>query len=245
MTDLDGRTAFVTGGSQGIGREIALTLAAEGANVAVAARGDGIHETADAIGDRALPVRTDVTDEDSVRSSIEEAADAFGGLDVLVNNAGIGLTGTVESTSLEEWHRLLAINLNGVVYGTRAAMPHLRASAGSVLNVASVFGLVGGPETAAYATAKGAVVNFTRTTAVDYAEAGVRVNSICPGFVETEMTRSELSDDAFYEFVSTQTPMGRIAEPEEIAEPAAFIVSEKASYITGVNLSIDGGWTTH
>ena len=241
---LDGKTAIVTGGSAGIGKAIAAEFVDRGASVVIANRTEETgRATAEELG--CSFIQCDVSSYESVESLVEQTVDAHGGLDVLVNNAGIGLTGTVESTSLEEWHRLLAINLNGVVYGTRAAMPHLRASAGSVLNVASVFGLVGGPETAAYATAKGAVVNFTRTTAVDYADAGVRVNSICPGFVETEMTASELNDDSFYEFVLSQTPIGRIAEPEEIAEPAAFLVSDKASYITGVNLPIDGGWTTH
>jgi len=241
---LSGKTAIVTGGSAGIGKAIATEFIDQGASVVIANRSE---ETGQAVAEElgCSFIQCDVSSYESVESLVDQTVAEYGGLDILVNNAGIGLTGTVESTSLEDWHTLLGINLNGVVYGTRAAMPHLRESSGTVLNVASVFGLVGGPQTAAYATAKGAVVNFTRTTAVDYAEAGVRVNSICPGFVETEMTESELEEDSFYEFVLNQTPINRIAQPEEVAEPAAFLVSEKASYITGVNLSIDGGWTTH
>ena len=241
---LETKTAIVTGGSAGIGRAIAAELVGQGASVVIANRTEKTgRETAEELG--CSFIQCDVSSYESVESLVEQTVDEYGKLDILVNNAGIGLTGTVEETTLDDWHKLMEINLNGVVYGTRAAMPYLRESSGSVLNVASVFGLVGGPQTAAYATAKGAVVNFTRTTAVDYADAGVRVNSICPGFVETEMTGSELNDDSFYEFVLSQTPISRIAEPEEVAEPAAFLVSDKASYITGVNLSIDGGWTTH
>ena len=241
---LENKTVIVTGGSTGIGRAIAAELVDRGASVVIANRTEETgRETAEALG--CSFIQCDVSSYDSVESLVDRTVDKHGELDAIVNNAGIGMTGTVETTSLEDWEMLLSINLNGVVYGTRAAMPYLRESSGSVLNVASVFGLVGGPETAAYATAKGAVVNFTRATAVDYADTGVRVNSICPGFVETELTESELNDESFYEFVLGQTPMSRVGDPEEIAEPAAFLISDKASYITGVNLPIDGGWTTH
>ena len=241
---LSGKTAIVTGGSAGIGKAIAAEFIDQGASVVIASRTKETgKKTANELG--CSFVQCDVSSYEAVESLVEQTVDEHGGLDILVNNAGIGITGTVESTTLEDWHKLMEINLNGVVYGTRVAMPHLLESSGDVLNVASVFGLVGGPQAAAYATAKGAVVNFTRTTAVDYAEEGVRVNSICPGFVTTEMTKSGLEDESFYEFVLNQTPINRIAKPEEIAEPAAFLVSEKASYITGVNLPIDGGWTTH
>lgn len=241
---LENKTIIVTGGSTGIGRAIAAELVDQGASVVIANRTEETgRETAEALG--CSFIQCDVSSYDSVESLVDRTVDKHGGLNAIVNNAGIGMTGTVETTSLEDWEMLLSINLNGVVYGTRAAMPYLRESSGSVLNVASVFGLVGGPETAAYATAKGAVVNFTRATAVDYADTGVRVNSICPGFVETELTESELNDESFYEFVLGQTPVGRVGDPEEIAEPAAFLISDKASYITGVNLPIDGGWTTH
>jgi len=241
---LSGKTAIITGGSAGIGKAIAEEFVDQGASVVIANRTE---ETGRAAAEElgCSFIQCDVSSYDSVKSMVERTVDDHGSLDILVNNAGIGMTGTVETTPLEDWHKLMEINLNGVVYGTRAAMPHLLESSGTVLNVASVFGLVGGPQTAAYSTAKGAVVNFTRTTAVDYAEDGVRVNSICPGFVETEMTEPVLGEDSFYEFVLNQTPINRIAQPEEVAEPAAFLVSDKASYITGVNLSIDGGWTTH
>ena len=241
---LSGKTAIVTGGSAGIGKAIAEEFRNQGASVVIANRSEETgQQTAEELG--CSFVQCDVSSYDAVTDLVDRTVEEHGGLDIMVNNAGIGMTGTVETTAIDDWQQLLEVNLNGVIYGTRAAMPYLKESAGCVLNVASVFGLVGGPQTAAYATAKGAVVNFTRTTAVDYAEAGVRVNSICPGFVRTAMTESELEKDSFYEFVLSQTPIDRVAEPEEVAEPAAFLASEGASYITGVNLPIDGGWTTH
>lgn len=241
---LSGKTAIVTGGSEGIGKAIAEEFLNQGASVVIANRSaEKGQQAADELG--CSFIQCDVSSYDAVTDLVDRTVDEHGGLDIMVNNAGIGMTGTVETTGIDDWQQLLEVNLNGVIYGTRAAMPYLKESSGCVLNVASVFGLVGGPQTAAYATAKGAVVNFTRTTAVDYAEAGVRVNSICPGFVRTAMTESELEKDSFYEFVLSQTPIDRVAEPEEVAEPAAFMASDAASYITGVNLPIDGGWTTH
>lgn len=241
---LSGKTAIVTGGSEGIGKAIAEEFLNQGASVVIANRSaEKGQQAADELG--CSFIQCDVSSYDAVADLVDRTVDEHGGLDIMVNNAGIGMTGTVETTGIDDWQQLLEVNLNGVIYGTRAAMPYLKESSGCVLNVASVFGLVGGPQTAAYATAKGAVVNFTRTTAVDYAEAGVRVNSICPGFVRTAMTESELEKDSFYEFVLSQTPIDRVAEPEEVAEPAAFMASDAASYITGVNLPIDGGWTTH
>lgn len=241
---LSGKTAVITGGSTGIGKAIARRFLEEGAEVVIANRSRETGErTAEELG--CSFHACDVSSYDEVEELVEVAVDAHGGLDVLVNNAGIGVQGTVEETSLEEWERLLRINLNGVVYATRAALPHLREREGCILNVASVYGLVGGPGVAAYATAKGALVNFTRTTAIDYAAAGVRVNSLCPGFVETPMTDPVLEEENFYEYVRNHTPMQRVATPEEVAGPAAFLVSDDASYITGANLPVDGGWTTH
>jgi NAD(P)-dependent dehydrogenase (short-subunit alcohol dehydrogenase family) len=178
-----------------------------------------------------------------VERLIEETVEGFGGLDVMVNNAGIGRQGSVTAMTLEEWNDVMQINLNGVMYGTRYAVPHLLESEGCIVNVASIYGLVGAPSATAYATAKGGIINMTRSVAVDYASDGVRVNSICPGFVETPMTQPAFEDETFYEYVRGQTPIGRVAQPEEIAGLAAFLASDMASYITGVNVPVDGGWT--
>jgi len=132
-----------------------------------------------------------------------------------------------------------------VMYCSRASLPHLKETGGSIINIASIYGLVAGPGSTAYATAKGGVVNFTRTVATDYAAEGVRCNAVCPGFVKTPMTEDFLDDEEFYSFVKTETPMGRVAEPREIAGVIAFLASDDASYITGAAVPVDGGWTAH
>lgn len=241
---LEGKTAIVTGGTRGIGRSIARRYVDEGADVVVAARSErpGV-ETAEQLGCRF--VRCDVSNYDDVAAVVEQTVEEFGGLDVIVNNAGIGPTGALDELALEDWYRLMSVNLDGVMHGSHAALPHLRETGGVILNVASVLGLAGGPGSVAYATAKGAIVNFTRAMAYDYAGEGIRVNCLCPGVIETDMTDPVMEDNEFYDYVFHQTPMQRIGQPEEVAGPAAFLASDDASYVTGVNLPIDGGWTTH
>jgi len=238
---LEDKIAIVTGGSKGIGRAIAKTLLEGGAEVVIANRSvDDGETTAAELG--CTFTQCDVADYEQVTALVEATVEAHGGLDIMVNNAGIGRAGTVEGMSLAEWRDVLRINLDGVMHGTRAALPHLQDSEGTIINIASIYGLVAGPSAAAYSAAKGGVVNFTRSVAVDYA-GSVRVNSICPGFVDTPMTEPVFQDLEFYEYVRGQTPMGRIAQPEEVAEVVRFLASERASYITGANIPVDGGWT--
>ena len=140
-------------------------------------------------------------------------------------------------------HEVLDVNLTATRSGTRAALPHLKETGGCVINIGSRYGLVAGPNATAYAAAKAGVANLTRSVAVDYADEGIRVNSICPGFVETSMTAEAFEADEFYEYVRGSTPMGRVAQPDEIAGIALFLASDAASYVTGVNIPVDGGWT--
>ena len=239
---LDGRVAIVTGGSTGIGRAIAETYLDHGATVVIANRSpDTGHETAAALDCEF--VRCDVSAYDQVTALVEATVKEYGRLDVVVNNAGIGRTGSIEEMDLDDWHDVLDVNLTGTMYGTRAALPHLKATDGCVINVGSIYGLVAGPNATAYTAAKAAVANLTRSVAVDYADEGVRVNGICPGFVETPMTAEAFEEDEFYEYVRGSTPMGRVAQPEEIAGIALFLASDAASYVTGVNVPVDGGWT--
>jgi meso-butanediol dehydrogenase/(S,S)-butanediol dehydrogenase/diacetyl reductase len=238
------KTAIVTGGSTGIGKAISEKFIEYGADVVIAARSEAAgRETAEELGCEF--VQCDVSDYDQVEALVDATVEEFGGLDIVVNNAGIGQSGSIEEMSVEEWQTVLNVNLSGVMYGSRAAMPHLRESDGCIVNVASIFGLVGGPGAPAYSAAKGGVVNLTRELAVDYAGEGVRINSVCPGFVETPMTDDYLDEEQFYEFVRGQTPMGRVAEPDEISGIVAFLASDEASYITGANIPVDGGWTAH
>lgn len=239
---LDDKIAIVTGGSTGIGRATAKKYLEYGADVVIANRSaESGREAAEELG--CDFVQCDVAEYDQVEALVEATVEEYGRLDVMVNNAGIGQVGTVEDMSLADWHDVMRINLNGVMHGTRAALPHLKESEGCVVNIASIYGLVAGPSATAYATAKGGIVNFTRSVAVDYAKQNVRVNSICPGFVDTPMTEPAFGEEEFYEYVHGQTPMGRVAQPEEIAGLAMFLASDEASYVTGVNIPVDGGWT--
>ncbi|AXG09773.1 SDR family NAD(P)-dependent oxidoreductase [Haloplanus rubicundus] len=241
---LEGKTAIVTGGSSGIGKAIATAYVEEGANVVIASRTESEGtEVADEIG--CTYVQTDVREYDQVEELVETTVDEFGKLDVMVNNAGIASETPVEEMELDEWGNVVQTDLDGVMHGTKAALPHLEETDGCIINTASIYGLVGGKGAAAYSAAKGGVVNFTQQVAVDYAEEGVRVNSICPGFVETPMTEELLETDRFYSYVRDNTPMNRPAQPEEIAPLAVFLASDGAGYVTGANIPIDGGWTAH
>lgn len=241
---LDDTVAIVTGGSTGIGRAVAERYVAEGATVVIANRSRDAGERAAAeIGCEFHAC--DVAVPEEVEELVADTVDSRGRLDAMVNNAGVGGVGRVGDLDFADWNRLLDINLSGVMHGTRAALPHLLESEGAIVNVASIYGLVGGPGAAAYSAAKGGVVNLTRQVAVDYASEGVRVNSVCPGFVDTPMTEDYLDQDEFYEFVRDETPMNRVAEPDEIAGIVAFLASDDASYITGANIPVDGGWTAH
>jgi len=241
---LDGTTAIVTGGSSGIGHAIAAAYVDAGADVVIASRNDDEGRTvAEDLG--CTYVQTDVREYDQVEALVETTVTEFGGLDVMVNNAGIASDNPVTSMDLEEWANVVDTDLDGVMHGTKAALPHLLESEGCIINTASIYGLVGGKGAAAYSAAKGGVVNFTQQVAVDYAEDGVRVNSICPGFVDTPMTEHLLDQERFYNFVLDNTPMNRPAQPEEIAPLAVFLASDGATYITGANIPIDGGWTAH
>jgi len=241
---LEGKTAIVTGGSSGIGNAIASAYVDAGADVVIANRTESEGTAvADELG--CTYVQTDVREYEQVEALVEATVDEFGTLDVMVNNAGVASETTVEEMDLDEWTNVIRTDLDGVMHGTKAALPHLKETDGCIVNTASIYGLVGGKGVASYSAAKGGVVNFTQQVAVDYADEGVRVNSICPGFVETSMTEALLETDRFYNYVRNNTPMNRPAQPEEIAPLAVFLASDSASYVTGANIPVDGGWTAH
>jgi len=243
---LDGRTALVTGASRGIGRQAALTMAAAGATVVLAARSaEDLEEVAVAAKQAGAPdaliAITDVLDEAAVEATVAGAVEATGRLDVVVNVAGgQGFTAAVADTRSDGWDKVLALNLRSVFVGSRAALPHLPPG-GSIVNVASIAGLTATPGLAAYGTAKAGVIAFTRTLAVEAAPLGVRVNCLAPGWVRTELTRRMWSDPETSQALVAQIPLGRWAEVEELAGPLLLLASDAGSYITGATLVVDGG----
>jgi 2-keto-3-deoxy-L-fuconate dehydrogenase len=241
---LDGRRALVTGGASGIGEATCRVLAAAGAAVTIAdvdeARAEQL--AADLPGASALIL--DITDEAQVNFEIGELAS----LDILVNNAGIGLVGNIEETAKDDFERLLRVNVEGMFLVTRAAMPKLLASKGSIVNIGSVAGLIGVKRRFAYCATKGAVVALTRQMAVDYA-GRLRVNCICPGTVHTPFVEAYLEKfhahekDKVRQELHQRQPVGRMGRPEEIAYLALYLCSSEAEFVTGATPTIDGGWT--
>ncbi|WP_222916001.1 SDR family oxidoreductase [Natrinema sp. SYSU A 869] len=250
-------TVFVTGASQGLGREIAVAFADEGANVALAARSDGIDETAALIDapDRTLAVETDVTDFESVANAVDETVEAFGGLDCLVNNAGIaGPTAPVEETTDDEWLETLDVNVIGIARVTRAAAPHLRESAqGSVINISSIGGKRPYANRTPYAASKMGVIGLTRALAAEFGDDGVTVNAICPGPVEGDRIRNVFERQAEKQGVSAEVVEDEILEslmiddlvpPAEVADMAVHLASSDSRHVTGqdINVSSGGAW---
>jgi NAD(P)-dependent dehydrogenase (short-subunit alcohol dehydrogenase family) len=241
------KVVLVTGGSKGIGRAIALALAEDGADVALAARSpEALEKTAREIeerGRRALAVPTDVTDPEQCRALVERVTGELGGIDVLVNNAGAApFLSTFESAKLEGWEKYFRITFTGAVYCTHAAADALLGREGaSVINVASVAAFIASPGLTYYAAAKAALVSFTKTLALEWAPHGVRVNAIAPGFVETDMNVTARQDPSFHESIRSQIPLGRWGTAEDVAGVARFLTSDAAAWMTGSVVVIDGG----
>ena len=246
---LKGKVAVVTGAGSGLGRAIALMFAREGASVVVNGRRPGpIEATAKAItdaGGRALAVPADVTVTADIQRLIRTAVDAFGQLDILVNNAGIMVSRTnVVDCPEEDWRQTLDANLTSVFLCSKYALPELIKSRGNIINLSSILGLMGHPKRAAYGASKGAVVILTRGMALDYAPQGVRVNALCPAFVETEINREFLAGlrrTGEHDQVVRRHPLGFLGEPDDVAYAAVYLASDEARWVTGVALPVDGG----
>ena len=259
---LEGRVALVTGAASGIGRAIAIAFAREGASLVLAdvhesprspgddrttleviERRDDTGEPPGVVSGEAVFVRTDVTDDADVRRAVRRAVDTYGGLDILVNSAGVTGDGAVHEVDDETWERIQDVNVRGVVRCSRAAIPHLLESDhGRIINISSQRGLRGGasPRKAAYVASKGAVTNLTRQMALDYGPEGVAVNALCPGPVESGMTRIDSEEDRERLLEGVLTDF--VGQPEDVAPAAVLLASDGGRYIHGHNLVVDGGY---
>jgi len=249
MDEMKGKVALITGASSGIGRATAIKFASEGAQVAlVARRGDQLAEVVKKIqanGGEAQAIAADVTLEADIERAVRETVEAFGGIDVLVNAAGIIGAGTIETTKLQDWDYMMNVNARAPFYLMQCAMPHLVERKGSVVNVSSVTGIRAFPGVLAYCASKAAVDQLTHCAALEVASKGVRVNAVDPGVVVTYLHRtSGMNEEAYAKFLEhskTTHPLGRVGQPEEVAELIFFLASPKAGWITGVSCPIDGG----
>jgi len=251
---LKDRTAIVTGGSSGIGRGVAIEFAREGANVVVAdiqeAPKQGKYHDQDVsaptaeecaiLGAKSVFVQTDSASESDVSHLVNTTVETFGGLDIIVNNAGIHIPGNSQEMSVADWDRVMGVNMRGIFLGTKFAVPHLIASqAGRIINVSSVHAFHGGGGPA-YAPAKAGVVNLTRDTACEVGEHGVTVNAICPGYIETPI--QDYLTEGEIQACKDKTPLPRLGLPKDIGRACVFLASEDAEWITGTALPVDGGW---
>jgi NAD(P)-dependent dehydrogenase (short-subunit alcohol dehydrogenase family) len=248
MAKLDGKVAIVTGGASGIGRATAQLFAAEGASVLVADwtedAGKQVAAEMTTAGGKAQFVQVDVSDPAAVERMVQIAVEAFGRLDVIFNNAGVeGEQALTADCTLENWERVINVNLKGVFLGCKYAIPELlKAGGGSIINNASVAGLVGFAGISAYAASKGGVVQLTKTIALEYATQGIRANAICPGVIDTPMVqRFTSSGEQAREAMEAIEPIRRFGTPEEVAKLALFLASDDSSFCTGAPFIVDGG----
>tara|TARA_A100001037_G_scaffold223894_1_gene201844 strand:- start:10193 stop:10957 length:765 start_codon:yes stop_codon:yes gene_type:complete len=252
MKDIENRVAIVTGGASGIGRSVALKLSERGAKISIGdlqelPREEG-EETRGIIEDRGGEViftKTDISEIDQVKKLIERTVGSFGGIDILVNNAAADQrAGTVEEMEIKEWERVIQTNLTGMFLCTKYAIPYLKKSKNArIVNIASQLGLVGYKNRPAYCASKGGVINFSKQLAIEYADVPILVNSICPGLIQTHRTKRVFEDENIKNRLELETPLPYFGKPDDIAEVVAFIASDKAKYITGADIVVDGGYT--
>ncbi|MBV1925599.1 MAG: glucose 1-dehydrogenase [Rhodobacteraceae bacterium] len=248
MGRLQSKTALISGAASGMGASEARIFAEQGAQVIVGDVDDAnakavVHEITEA-GGRAISVHLDVADAESWDKAITRGVEEFGNIDILVNNAGILIMKPIQDTTEEEWDRIFSINAKGVFLGTKAVLESMKAAgAGSIINISSIYGIVGAPSAAAYQATKGAVRLLTKATASDYAPFNIRVNSIHPGVIATAMTDELLADPEVKEALLGTTIMERPAQPEEVAQAVLFLASDEASFMTGSEMVVDGGYT--
>ena len=248
---LKDKVAIVTGSSKGIGEGIARVFSREGAKVVVVCRtkdaGEKMAELLGAGEGRAVFIRTDVTSSESIRNMLNTTIKTFGKLDILVNNAGYHISKNIEETSEEEWEFIINTNLRSTFLCSKYAIPHLRKTKGNIVNISSMVGLVGQPNAGAYSATKGGQIAMSKGMAIDFAPDGIRVNVICPGWIQTPLVDDWFSQqedpEAAHKYIFGQHPLGRIGTIEECGKAALYLASDDAGFVTGITLNIDGGIT--
>ncbi len=249
MFSLKGKVAIVTGASSGLGVVFAEALAEMGANVELAARRiEKLNEVASklkVLDVRVRPFQCDVSKQEDVQALVDDVVKNFGRLDIIVNNAGVAALSPATDISVEEWNKVVSVNLTGVFLCARtAARQMIKQGGGNVVNIASIYGAVGDvfPASPYYAT-KGAVINMTRDLAVEWAPFKIRVNAIAPGFFPSEMTEAIFQDPGYLEYIRKQTPLGRPGNPDDLKGAVVYLASPASDYVTGQTIFVDGGWT--
>lgn len=245
---LNGKVAVITGGASGIGEATVKLFAAEGAKVVIADYSDSGQLLADELtaqGYSAMFIKVDVSKEDDIEHMVAETVSAYGKLDIMFANAGIGDMAPAHELEFDQWQRVIEINLTGVFLSNKHAIKQMlnQKTGGSIINNASILGHVGQPNITAYTAAKGGVVNMTRSLGVTYAKEGIRVNAVCPGYIKTPLLSS--APQEMLDQLQAMHPIGRLGEAEEIAKAVLFLASDDASFVVGANLLVDGGYTAH
>ncbi len=248
LFDLTGRVAVVTGAGRGLGRSMAIALAAAGADIVAASRTateiEALRDDVRAMGRRAEAITCDATEEAQCERLADETVSRLGRVDILVNNAGINIRKPVLELTAAEYRQVLATNLEGYFLCARAFGKHLVAQrSGKVVNISSIMGRVALANQAAYASSKGAIEQLTKVLAIEWAPRNVQVNAIGPTYFETELTRPLFEDEERHDFITGRTPMGRWGQPHELAGAVIFLASDASNYVTGHTLMVDGGWT--
>ncbi len=250
MGKLKGKVAIVTGSNRGIGRGIAIAFAKEDCKVVINSHqydksADEVVEEIKRLGSDAIFVKADVSKGSHMKNLVKKAVKKFGKLDIMVNNAGILVSGSVKELTEKDWDKQMAVNLKGVFFGIKYAVEQMtkQGKGGRIINISSIAGLVGFPGISAYCASKGGVTEFTREAALDHAKDGITINAINPGVIVTDMTKGMLADKVTKKNLMENTPIGRFGQPEDIGNAAVFLALDESSFITGHNLVVDGGWT--
>ena len=244
---LKDKVAVITGAASGFGKEASLLFSKQGAKIVAVdydVAGEKVVEEIKRNGCEAIFVKADVSSDEDVKNFIDKAIQQFGKIDILFNNAGVYVPGKADELSETDWDRVMNINLKSVYLGSKYAVPHMKTNnEGVIINTASAAGIIGFPDAISYAASKGGVVSLTKAMAVDYAQHNIRVNCICPGTGETGMTKDVLENKKLREMFLAPIPLKRFGQVEDIANAALFLASDLSSYLTGVVLPVDGGWT--